>query len=101
MPLDVEVNRFLEAGVFGQAFDGGNVITDCEVEISVGLPLTKLLHGSDVIGPVVAFEAESFEVAVADFDGGEFGFPSGFVQVRELLPDTLPTRVIGERVDIA
>ena len=35
----------------------------------------KLLHGADVVSPVVAFEPESFEFAVADFDGREFGFP--------------------------
>src|SRR5439155_18466458 len=101
MPLDVGVHRFLEADVLGQAFDGANVVTDGEVEISVGLPLSKLLHGADVVSPVVALEPESFEFAVADFDGREFGFPSGFVQVRELLPDTLRPRVIGERVNVA
>jgi len=49
----------------------------------------------------VTFELKSFEVAIADLDGSEFGFLPGSLQVRELLPDALRPLVIRERVDVA
>jgi len=100
MPLDVKIHCFFKADILGQAFDGGNVVTDGNVQFGVGFPRLKFLHGAHVVASVMAFELEGFDFAIGNFGRRSLSFLSGFLQVGEFLTDALRTLIVGERVDI-